>query len=78
MEVRTLVVILIVICEWDMVCNLVQASVNQDIHYYVFCCRIIRAFLIEEQKIVLKAMRAQKIAAKQKKVASWSILYSFT
>ena len=31
-------------------------------------CRIVRAFLIEEQKIVVRAVKAQQTAAKQPKV----------
>lgn len=35
----------------------------------VFTCRIIRAFLIEEQKIVVKALKAQQQQVKQQKQA---------
>ena len=34
--------------------------------WFVLCCRIIRAFLIEEQKIVVKVLRAQAAAGKAK------------
>jgi hypothetical protein len=33
----------------------------------VLCYRIVRAFLIEEQKIVVKVLKAQQASAKSKK-----------
>jgi hypothetical protein len=34
---------------------------------FVLSCRIVRAFLIEEQKIVVKVLKAQQASAKSKK-----------
>lgn len=38
------------------------------VDYTLLTCRIVRAFLIEEQKIVVRAVKAQQTAAKQPKV----------